>query len=191
MIGNPRGYGKSALVAEMAFRRKEFSKRKEMPSGPVLFTDFNGAKSASDAEMKVLETIRPLFFTLFSSIPKDGKEGNLSKFFLLFFSLSWCLIFIFLLYFQIDELSHKLRLLKEVSLELSQSSTDEQVVMWVFDSFSTLVSKALASTEEKKAEYDGVISMLFRLNTAMLPIAVCSSATTAGALNESTSSRFF
>ena len=62
--------------------------------------------------------------------------------------------------------------------------------MWVFDSFSTLVSKALASTEEKKAEYDGVISMLFRLNTAMLPIAVCSSATTAGTLNESTSNRF-
>ena len=88
LIGNPRGYGKSALMAEMAFRRNELSKRKEMPSGPVLFTDFNGVKSASDAEMKVLETIRPLFFTLFSSIPKDGKEGNLSKFFLLFFSLS-------------------------------------------------------------------------------------------------------
>ena len=88
LIGNPRGYGKSSLVAEMAFRRTEFSKTKEMPSGPVLFTDFNGVKSASDAEMKVLETIRPLFFTLFSSIPKDGKEGNLSKFFLLFFSLS-------------------------------------------------------------------------------------------------------
>ena len=99
--------------------------------------------------------------------------------------------FIFLLYLQIDELSHKLKLLKEVSLELSQSSTDEQVVMWVFDSFCTLVSKALASTEEKKAEYDGVISMLFRLNTAMLPIAVCSSATTAGSLNESTPFRFF
>ena len=161
-----------------------------MPSGPVLFTDFDGVKSASDAEMKVLETIRPLFFTLFSSIPKDGKEGNLSKFFLLFFTLSWWLKFIFQLYFQIDELSYKLKLLKEVSLELSQSSTDEQVVMWVFDSFSTLVSKALASTEEKKAEYDGVISTLFRLNTAMLPIAVCSSTTTAGALNESTPSRF-
>ena len=88
LIGNPSGYGKSALVAEMAFRRKEFSKRKEMPSGPVLFTDFEGTKSASDAEMKVLETIRPLFFTLFSSIPKDGKEGILFKFFLLFFTLS-------------------------------------------------------------------------------------------------------
>ena len=87
-----------------------------------------------------------------------------------------------------------MKLLKEVSLELSQSSTDEQVVMWVFDSFSTLVSNALEDKEAKdsksKAAYSGVISTLYGLNTAMLPIAVCSSATTAGELNESTSSRF-
>jgi beta-phosphoglucomutase-like phosphatase (HAD superfamily) len=67
--------------------------------------------------------------------------------------------------------------------------------MWVFDSFSTLVSNALEDKEAKdsksKAAYSGVISTLFRLNTAMLPIAVCSSATTAGALNESTPSRLF
>ena len=103
--------------------------------------------------------------------------------------------FIFLLYLQIDELSHKLKLLKKVSHELSQSSTAEQVVMWVFDSYSTLVSNATKDLNAKNttsaAAYSGVISMLFRLNIAMLPIAVCSSATTAGALNESTSSRFF
>ena len=74
--------------------------------------------------------------------------------------------------------------MKEVSLELSKGK-DEKVVMWILDSFSTLVSKALVSTEEKKSEYDGVISMLFDLNTSIIPIAVCSSATTAGALNES------
>ena len=81
-------------------------------------------------------------------------------------------------------MSHKLKLVKEVSLELSKGK-DEKVVMWILDSFSTLVSKALVSTEEKKSEYDGVISMLFDLNTSIIPIAVCSSATTAGALNGS------
>jgi hypothetical protein len=63
--------------------------------------------------------------------------------------------------------------------------------MWVLDSFSTLVSNALEAKEAKnsntKAEYAGVISTLFDLNTSMIPIAVCSSATTADALNESKS----
>jgi hypothetical protein len=67
--------------------------------------------------------------------------------------------------------------------------------MWVFDSFSTLVSNATKDLNAKNtasaAAYSGVIAMLFRLNKAMLPIGVCSSTTTAGALNESTSSRFF
>ena len=86
----------------------------------------------------------------------------------------------------LDKLPHKLKLVKEVSLELSlRKGEDQKVVMWVLDSFSTLVSKALVSTEEKKSEYDGVISMLFDLNTSIIPVAVCSSATTAGALNES------
>jgi len=61
--------------------------------------------------------------------------------------------------------------------------------MWVLDSFSTLVSNALEDKESKnsqsKAAYSGVISMLFDLNTSIIPIAVCSSATTAGTLNES------
>jgi len=88
----------------------------------------------------------------------------------------------------IDKLSHKLKLVKEVSLELSKGK-DEKVVMWVLDSFSTLVSNALEDKESKnsqsKAAYAGVIVMLFNLNTSIIPIAVCSSATTAGALNES------
>ena len=46
--------------------------------------------------------------------------------------------------------------MKEVALKLSEGK-DEKVVMWVLDSFSTLVSKALASTEVIKSEYDGVI----------------------------------
>jgi hypothetical protein len=100
----------------------------------------------------------------------------------------------FLLYLPIDELLRKLKLLKEVSLELAESSTDQKVVMWVFDSFSTLVSNALDDKEAKdsksKAAYSGVITMIFDLNTSMIPVAVCSSATTAGALNESTPSYF-
>ena len=82
-----------------------------------------------------------------------------------------------------------MKLVKEVSLELSNCN-DEKVVMWVLDSFSTLVSNALEAKKteksDSKAEYAGVISMLFNLNTSIIPIAVCSSVTTAGALNEST-----
>ena len=85
-------------------------------------------------------------------------------------------------------MSHKLNLVKEVSLELSKSK-DEKVVMWVLDSFSTLVSNATrdlnANHTTSVADYAGVITMLFNLNTSIIPIAVCSSATTAGALNES------
>ena len=90
----------------------------------------------------------------------------------------------------LDKLPHKLKLVKEVSLELSlRKGEDQKVVMWVLDSFSTLVSNALEATAAKNArlhsEYDGVISTLFDLNTSIIPVAVCSSATTAGALNES------
>ena len=76
MIGNPRGYGKSALVMEMAYMRDEICGRKKIPSGPVLFTDFRGVKSASDAEARVMETIRPLFLPSFS--PLFDERGNLA-----------------------------------------------------------------------------------------------------------------
>jgi len=62
MIGNPRGYGKSSLVKEMAHTRDELSKRFEVPSGPVLLTDFRDVESPSDARRRVMETIQPLFF---------------------------------------------------------------------------------------------------------------------------------
>jgi len=92
-----------------------------------------------------------------------------------------------------DKLPHKLKLVKEVSLELSKGR-QENVVMWVLNSFSTLVSNAIEDKEAKnsqsKAAYAGVISTLFDLNTSIIPIAVCSSATTAGALNESKLSLF-
>ena len=86
----------------------------------------------------------------------------------------------------IDKLSHKLKLVKEVCLELSMAKGEnKKVIMWVLDSFSTLVSKALVASAKDKSEYDAVISKLFDLNTSIIPVAVCSSATTAGALNES------
>ena len=93
---------------------------------------------------------------------------------------------VFIGYLILDKLSHKLKLVKEVCLELTMVKEENtKVVMWMLDSFSTLVSKALVASEKDKSEYDGVISKLFDLNTSIIPIAVCSSATTVGALNES------
>ena len=89
------------------------------------------------------------------------------------------------LYF-LDELTHKLNLLKEVALELSKEE-DGKVVMWVFDSFSTLVSNAI-EYPVSIAAYSGVIRRIFDLNDSLIPVAICSSATTAGALNASKSS---
>lgn len=64
-----------------------------------------------------------------------------------------------------DKLQYKLKLVKEVSLELSKGKGDcEKVVMWVMDSFSTLMSKAL---KKDKAEYDGVITTVFDFNTSI------------------------
>jgi hypothetical protein len=76
MFGNPRGYGKSALMMEIAHRRDEISQRNKIPSGPVLFTDFLGVKSATDAEDKVMQTIRPLFIQSFFQLHDD--RGSLA-----------------------------------------------------------------------------------------------------------------
>ena len=73
MLGNPRGYGKSALVKEMAYKRDEICRSNKVPSGPVLFTDFTGVKDATGAKRKLLETIRPLFMPLINS---SNEEGN-------------------------------------------------------------------------------------------------------------------
>jgi len=92
-----------------------------------------------------------------------------------------------------DKLPHKLKLVKEVALKLSlRKGKDEKVVMWVLDSFSTLVSNALKDLNSNHtpsaAAYSGVIMTLFDLNTSIIPVAVCSSATTVGTLNASKSS---
>ena len=74
MIGNPRGYGKSALVKEMAYKRDKICKDMKHPSGPTLFTDFAGVKDSNNAEKKLLETIRPLFIPV---IEFKNEHGNL------------------------------------------------------------------------------------------------------------------
>ena len=83
-----------------------------------------------------------------------------------------------------------MKLVKEVCLELSmEKGENKKVVMWVLDSFSTLVSNANRDLKSNHtpsvSAYGGVIVTLFDLNTSIIPVAVCSSATTAGALNES------
>ena len=70
-----------------------------------------------------------------------------------------------------------------------EKGENKKVVMWVLDSFSTLVSNATRDLNSNYSlsvsAYAGVIVTLFDLNTSIIPVAVCSSATTAGALNES------
>ena len=88
---------------------------------------------------------------------------------------------------QLENLSRKLKLLKEVASELAEGK-EKLVVMWVFDSFSKLVSNALQNAparEQSKQAYSGFIGALFEMNLSMIIVAVSSSATTAGALNES------
>ena len=90
----------------------------------------------------------------------------------------------------LDKLPHKLKLVKEVCLELSkEKGENKKVVMWVLESFSTLVSNANRDLKSNHtpsvSAYAGVIVTLFDLNTSIIPVAVCSSATTLGALNES------
>ena len=72
LLGNPRGYGKSALVAEMAYKRDVTCGKNGFPSGPVLFTDFRGVKTADDAEDKIMSTIQPLFLPSFFQL-FDGR----------------------------------------------------------------------------------------------------------------------
>ena len=96
MIGNPRGYGKSALMMEIAHRRDEISQRNKIPSGPVLFTDFRGVESAAEAKDRVMQTIRPLFIQSFFHLHDD--RGSLAFIFhlysfLIFFCNDTCILF--------------------------------------------------------------------------------------------------
>ena len=88
MIGNPRGFGKSSLVAEFAYRRDDICAKNAngpYPSGPVLFTDFKGVKSADEAEEKIIATINPLFFRLiFLENKFRNKTGMLIPVYIIF-----------------------------------------------------------------------------------------------------------
>jgi len=77
--------------------RDDICGRKKILSGPVLFTDFRGVESSSDAKARVMETIQPLFLPSFS--PLFDERGNLAQFllstsvlFLLSSSLIYCLL---------------------------------------------------------------------------------------------------
>ena len=76
-------------------------------------------------------------------------------------------------------LNNKMSLLVEVASELKAEGTP---VIWVFDSFGTLISNAL---ENSATEYKGFISWLFQLHRQFLCLPVCSSATTARELAKS------
>jgi hypothetical protein len=96
----------------MAFKRDEICRSNKVPSGPVLFTDFAGLSSVEGSLCSI---------SFFIDVSRDF------------------LFLLFHFYFVTDELSHKLKLLKEVALDLSKGE-DRKVVIWVFNSFSTLVT---------------------------------------------------
>ena len=74
-----------------------------------------------------------------------------------------------------------MKLFREVAKELA---TEGRPVLWIMDSFSRLVSNALSvdALQGSRLEYSGTIAMLFELNRVLIPVPVCSSATTAGDL---------
>jgi len=74
-----------------------------------------------------------------------------------------------------------MKLFREVAKELAMEG---RPVLWIMDSFCTLVSNALSvdARRDSRAEYRDVICMLFELNHVLIPVPVCSSATTAGDL---------
>ena len=82
LLGNPRGYGKSSLVAEMAYKRDIICGKEKIPSGPVLFTDFRGVKHADDAEDRIMATIQPLFLPSYSQLFDGRRTPTLSYFIL-------------------------------------------------------------------------------------------------------------
>jgi hypothetical protein len=49
----------------MAYKRDSICAKKGLPSGPVLFTDLRGVKTADDAEERIMATIQPLFLPSF------------------------------------------------------------------------------------------------------------------------------
>ena len=76
---------------------------------------------------------------------------------------------------------HRMKLFSEVANELAMEG---RPVLWIMDSFCRLVSNALSVDTQRgsRAEYRDAICMLFELNRVLIPVPVCSSATTAGDL---------
>ena len=72
-----------------------------------------------------------------------------------------------------------MKLLVQVAKELR---AEGYPVIWVFDSFSTLITNAL---KEPWAGYRGFLSELFHLQEAFLCLPICSSATFVGAIEKS------
>jgi hypothetical protein len=73
---------KSALVAEMAYKRDVICDQNGFPSGPVLFTDFRGVESADEAKERILATIQPLFLPSFLQL-FDGRGTSSLSYFIL------------------------------------------------------------------------------------------------------------
>ena len=66
---------------------------------------------------------------------------------------------------------------REVTENLALSD-DKQVVLWIFDSISHLVSLALEDVA-RKGEYAGIISLIHDMKNQPVPVGIASSATTA------------
>jgi len=79
-----------------------------------------------------------------------------------------------------------MRIFQEAAAELSKGLgvKEKKEVMWILDSFSALVSLALENPSQK-SEYAAVIDLLYRMSSSLIPVPVCSSATTAGSLGDS------
>ena len=71
-------------------------------------------------------------------------------------------------------------MLQEVAKELADEG---RPVIWIFDSFSNIITSALEKAAiGSMASHRAIVSELFQLSSVLIPIPVCSSATTAGAL---------
>lgn len=99
----------------------------------------------------------------------------------IFFSNHDRISYIFSFFNTDKSFNHRLAILKEVAKELADEG---KPIFWIMDSFSTLVSNAVAkdAAPGSIANYKGVISQIFSLTSVLIPVPVCSSATTAGAL---------
>jgi hypothetical protein len=76
-----------------------------------------------------------------------------------------------------------MKIFKKVAAELAKEG---KPILWIFDSFCQLVTNTLDDNTTNKAYYRGLIRDLFDLNEVLIPVLVCSSATTSILLGEGT-----